>query len=152
VVCHDGYLYVADEPADAVKVYAVETGEFCGQIAGDHLRAPVQLLLDAAAGVLYIGSSGNDRVVCYHLTQGPPSGTVAPVPFLHGTVKHVSGMALDAAGNFYAAERKARRILKFPPDGSGQGVVWIDGLPDEPEFILHVPKPPRTGDRHGGTR
>ena len=81
VVWHDGHLYVADEPADAVKVYEVETGKFCGQIAGDNLRAPVQLLLDAAAGVLYIGSSGNDRVVTYDLAQGAPTGTVAPRTF-----------------------------------------------------------------------
>ena len=49
-------------------------------------------------------------------------------------------MAFDAEGNFYAAERKAKRIKKFPPDGSGGGVEFISGLPDEPEFILYVPK------------
>ena len=138
VVCYAGHLYVADEPADAVKVYAVETGRFCGQIAGDDLCAPVQLLV--AAGVLYIGSSGNDRVVCYDLAQGVPAGTVAPQTFLHGKVKHVSGMAFDAAGNFYAAERKARRIMMFPAGGSGDGVEFIADLPDEPEFIVHVVK------------
>jgi hypothetical protein len=138
VVCHAGHLYVADEPADAVKVYDVETGKFCGQIAGDDLRAPVQLLLDA--GVLYIGSSGNDRVVCFDLAQGAPVGTVAPRTFVHGKVKHVSGMAFDAEGNFYAAERKKKRIRKFAPDGGGDGVEFIGGLPDEPEFILYVAK------------
>jgi hypothetical protein len=140
VVCHAGHLYVADEPGDAVKVYDVQTGKFCGRIAGDDLRAPVQVLVDAAGGVLYIGSSGNDRVVCYDLAQGAPAGTVAPRTFIHGKVEHVSGMAFDAEGNFYAAERKARRIRKFGPDGSGDGVEFIGGLPDEPEFILHVPK------------
>jgi hypothetical protein len=49
-------------------------------------------------------------------------------------------MAFDAEGNFYAAERKRKRIMKFPPDGSGDGVEFIGGLPDEPEFILYVPK------------
>jgi hypothetical protein len=140
VVCHAGHLYVADEPGDAVKVYDVETGKFCGQIAGDDLCAPVQLLVDAGAGGLYIGSSGNDRVVCYDLAQGAPAGIVAPRTFIHGKVKHVSGMACDAEGNFYAAERKKKRIMKFGPDGSGDGVEFIGGLPDEPEFILHVAK------------
>ncbi len=90
--------------------------------------------------MLYIGSSGNDRVVCYDLSQGAPAGTVQPRTFIHGKVKHVSGMAFDAAGNFYAAERKARRIRRFGPDGSGDGVEFIGGLPDEPEFILYVAK------------
>ena len=140
VVCHGGHLYVADEPGDAVKVYEVENGRFCGQIAGDDLCAPVQLLVDERARVLYIGSSGNDRVVCYDLAQGAPAGTVPPRTFVHGKVKHVSGMAFDAEGNFYAAERKKKRIVKFPPDGSGDGVEFIGGLPDEPEFIRYVPK------------
>jgi hypothetical protein len=144
VVCHAGHLYVADEPADAVKVYDVQTGEFRGQIAGGDLCAPVQLLLDAATSVLYIGSSGSDRVMCYDLTQGAPAGTVEPRTFIHGKVKHVSGMAFDAEGNFYAAERKKKRITKFPPDGGGDGVEFIGGhsnpLPDEPEFILYVAK------------
>lgn len=94
-------------------------------------------------GVLYIGSSGSDRVVCHDLAQGAPGGMVEPKTFIHGGVKHVSGMAFDGEGNFYAAERKARRIRKFGPDGSGDGVEFIGGLPDEPEFILHVPKEAR---------
>ena len=140
VLFHNGYLYVADEPANAVKVYAVETGECRGQIAGHNLCAPDQLLLDATTGVLYIGSSENDHVVCYDLAQGTPSGTVPPRPFIHGGVKHVSGMAFDPDGYFYVAERKAKRIKKLPPNGSGSGMDFISGLPDEPEFILYVPK------------
>ena len=91
-------------------------------------------------GVLYIGSSGNDSVVSYDLAQGTPSGTVLPKMFIDGEVKHVSGMAFDAEGCFYAAERKAKKIKKFPPDGSGRGKDFITDLPDEPEFILYVPK------------
>lgn len=140
VVFHAGQLYVADEPGNAVKVYASQTGEFCGQITGKDLRAPDQLLLNAATGVLYIGSSQNDRVLTYDLAHGAPAGTVAPATFLHGGVKNVSGMAFDPAGNFYVAERKAKRIRKFPPDGSGGGVDFITDLPDEPEFIVYVPK------------
>ena len=52
-------------------------------------------------------------------------------------------MAFDSAGNFYAAERKARKIKMFSADGSGKGADFITGLPDEPEFILHVPKSSR---------
>ena len=140
VLFFDDYLYVADEPANAVKVYDGKTGELYGQIAGDNLSAPVQLLLTATTGVLYISSSGNDSVVSYDLSQGAPSGIVAPTTFIDGEVKHISGMAFDADGYFYAAERKAKKIKKFPPDGSGGGKDFITDLPDNPEFILYVPK------------
>lgn len=140
VLLYDGSLYVSDEPANAVKVYDGKTGELSGQITGDNLSAPVQLLLSETTGVLYIGSTGNDSVLSYDLSQGAPSGTVAPTTFIDGEVKHISGMALDADGNFYAAERKAQKIKKFPPDGSGSGKDFITNLPDEPEFILYVPK------------
>ena len=139
VLFHDGFLYVADEPADTVKVYAAPTGELHGQIRGGHLVAPDQLLLDAA-GVLYIGSSGSDRILCCDLARGAPAGIVAPTPFLHGEVKHVSGMAFGPDGCFYAAERKARRIKRFRPDGKGSGQDFIVDLPDEPEFIRHLPR------------
>lgn len=140
VLYHGGSLYVSDEPANAVKAYDLSTGELQGWIAGENLSAPVQLLLDASGAVLYIGSSGNDSVVTYDLSQGAPSGAVAPATFIDGEVKHVSGMAFDADGNFYAAERKAKKIRKFPADGSGKGEDFITDLPDEPEFILYVPK------------
>ena len=140
VLLYGGYLFVADEPVNAVKLYDGGTGELHGQIAGDNLSAPVQLLLSASTNILYISSSGNDSVVSYDLSKGVPSGTVAPKLFIDGNVKHISGMSFDADGNFYAAERKAKAIRMFPPDGSGSGKHFITDLPDEPEFILYVPK------------
>jgi hypothetical protein len=56
-------------------------------------------------------------------------------------------MAFDDAGRFYAAERTARRIKVFPPDGRGVGDDFITGLPDDPEFIHHVPKPASPGGK-----
>ena len=140
VLFYNGYLYVADEPANEVKVYDSNTGALYGQIAGDNLSAPVQLLLNEATGVLYIGSSGNDSVVSYDISEKAPSGIVTPTTFIDGEVKHVSGMGFDADGYFFAAERKAQKIKKFPPDGSGSGKDFITNLPDDPEFILYVPK------------
>ena len=74
------------------------------------------------------------------LSNGIPKGTVAPQTFIDGQVKHISGISFDAGGNFYAAERKAKKVLVFPPDGSGHGKDLITGLPDDPEFIMYVPK------------
>ncbi|MDF1698495.1 MAG: hypothetical protein P1U56_21800 [Saprospiraceae bacterium] len=138
VLYYDSYLFVSDQPADAVKIYHLESGELYSQIKGDNLCAPVQLLLQG--GVLYIGSSGNNSVVTYDLANGVPSTTVEPELFIDGHAKHVSGMAFDDDGNFYVAERKANKIKKFPNDGSGKGETFIDDLPDNPEFILYVPK------------
>jgi hypothetical protein len=139
VLFYDGYLYVSDEPANAVKVYDINTGELYGQIAGGNLNAPVQLLRNESTNVLYIGSSDNDSVMSYDLSNGAPSGTVTPRTFIDGEVKHISGMAFDEDGYFYAAERKAQKIKRFHSDGSG-GKDFITDLPDEPEFILYVPK------------
>lgn len=140
VLFHNDYLYVADEPANAVKVYDLSTGKLYGQIAGDKLKRPVQLLLETNTAVLYISSSGNDSVMSYDLSQGPPSGIVPPRMFINREVKNISGMAFGADGCFYASERLAKRIKKFPPDGSGSGEEFIKNLPDKPEFILYVPK------------
>lgn len=137
VVSYNGYLYLADEPADAVKVYDGKTGELFGQIEGSKLSAPVHLLLHGK--VLYIGSTGNDSVVCYDLSNGAPSGIVAPMKFIDDEVKHVSGLAFAPDRHFYAAERHAKKIKKFTSTGKKVG-DFITNLPDEPEFILYVPK------------
>jgi outer membrane protein assembly factor BamB len=147
VLCHAGHLYVADEPENAVKVYVLATGALRAQIAGPNLREPVQLLLNASDGRLYIGSKGNDSILTCPVAGSAPVGRVEPRTFIDGKVKHVSGMAFDAAGRFYAAERRARRIRMFPPDGRGAGDDFITGLPDEPEFIHHVPKTASPGGR-----
>ncbi len=139
VLFHAGYLYVADEPANVVKVYDAATGSFSGEIAGDNLGAPVQLLLNEQTNYLYIGSTSNASVVRYDLSGGAPTGTVQPETFIDSEVKHISGMAFDADGNFYAAERKKKTLKRFDPDGSNSS-AFIDNLPDEPEFILYVPK------------
>jgi hypothetical protein len=130
-------LYVADEPGDAVKAYSLPTGQLVGTISGSNLSAPVHLL--AQNGMLYIGSSGNDSVVTCDITSGPPSGTVAPTTFIDGDVKHISGFSFGGDGDFYAAERKAKKIKRFDATGKKLG-TFIDNLPDEPEFILYVPK------------
>lgn len=138
ILCHNGSIYVSDEPSNSVKAYNLESGEFLGEIAGPNLISPVQLLLQN--DTLFIGSSGNDSVVTYDLSSGPPFGIVTPTTFIDGEVKHISGMAFDPDGNFYAAERKARKIKKFDGDGHKKGHTFIKDLPDNPEFIMYVPK------------
>lgn len=123
VLVDGGYLYVADEVANAVKVYDPYTGDLHAQIAGDNLSAPVQLLLEDTT--LYIGSSGNDSVISYDLEQGFPKPVVAPATFIPGAVKHVSGMAFDSHGHFFAAERTAKTIKRFPATGGPNAKHFI---------------------------
>ena len=137
VLFYEDFLYVADEVANAINIYDGKTRELYGQIAGNNLLSPVQLLVNQST--LYIASSDNDSVVSYDLSKGVPSGTVKPKTFIDGDVKHISGIAFDADGYFYAAERDAQKIKKFQPDGS-DGKDFITDLPDNPEFIVFVPK------------
>jgi hypothetical protein len=137
VFYYNDFLFVSDEPANAVKVYAMPSGKLHATIKGDNLASPVQLL--EHKNVLYIGSSGNGSVVTVDLSPDFPSGTIAPTTFIDNEVPSISGMLFDDEGNFYAAERKANTILKFPSNG-GAKEVFISGLKDNPEFIVYVPK------------
>lgn len=155
VVAYAGYIYVADEPGNAVKIYHAASGELYGQIAGAiggtpseailgyacALGAPIHLLLRETT--LYIGCSCNGIVAQFDLSNGPPKGTAAPSWFVDGgtrPLRHISGMAFDSAGNFFVAERLGRRIRKFSPSGQE-----LDGfrppLADYPEFLFYRPNP-----------
>jgi hypothetical protein len=74
----------------------------------------------------------------YDLEHGFPTPVVAPATFISGAVKHVSGIAFGSDGHFYAAERKAKTIKRFPASGGPDGKHFITDLPDNPEFILYV--------------
>ena len=65
IVVRRKHLYVADEAANAVKVFNVQSGELIARIAGPMLKAPVHLLLHGET--LYIGSSGTGE----HPRAGP---------------------------------------------------------------------------------
>ena len=98
------------------------------------------MLLSPQDRHLYLTSSGDDSVVRVDISNGIPKGTVAPETFIHKLLRNISGIAFDGSGNFYAAERKDKKVLVFPPDGSGNGKDFIKYLPDNPEFIKFVPK------------
>lgn len=133
VVAYEDVLCVADEAAGAVKVYDLGTGELTAQILGGELESPVQLLLQGST--LYIGGGG--AVTHYDLSQGFPTQKVKPKKYKKD-LDEVSGIAFDAGGTFYAAERSAKTILRFTHKHPA-GEPFIKGLCDEPEFILYVP-------------
>ena len=106
---------------------------------------PVHLL--CVGDKLYIGSSGDKEggsqtapsVLCWDLTSRQPSTVVSD-----STLASVSGIAFGADGNFYVADRTARTVRRYTPTSIpfiSLGAFIKDGLPDEPEFLLHVNYP-----------
>jgi sugar lactone lactonase YvrE len=81
---------------------------------GSGLANPVGLAVDAA-GDLFIGDYGNQRVV--ELTAGGNQITIA------SGLNYPEGVAVDGAGNVYIADSDNNRVLKVAPGGGAQTTV-----------------------------
>ena len=57
---------------------------------------------------------------------------------IDGKLDAPSGFGVGPDGNFYVAERRKMRVVRFSPKGKKLG-TFIDKLPDMPEFLVHVP-------------
>ena len=136
IVVHRKHLYVADEAADAVKVFNVQSGELLADITGRALKAPVHLILHGET--LYIGASGTGSILSLDLTFAPPSGELKARVVIDGKLDAPSGFAVGPDGDLYVAERKKQRVRRFCSSGKKQG-TFIDHLPDMPEFLVYVP-------------
>jgi hypothetical protein len=79
--------------------------------------------------------SGGDQVLASPLPS--PAGDFRLLPVKGLKVKNSSGMAFSNSGNFYVASRTENVILKF--DSNFRPVKFRCELPDNPEFLLHVP-------------
>jgi hypothetical protein len=121
-------LYVADEPANVVKVYDT-TGKLKVQIGGALLKKPVHLLV--SGGLLYIGSSGTGSLLSHDTTTGDLV-TVAQ------GITTISGIAVGGDGGLYMGDRKDHSILKLEPSAK-QPIPFVSKLPDSPEFLLYLP-------------
>jgi hypothetical protein len=120
-------LYVADQPANRVKVYDHD-GRLLGQ--SNAVDCPVHLL--AHNGSLYV--SGGNEVFTGKLAKPAGDFVLSPIPGLQ--VKNGCGMTFADSGNFYIASRTENCILKFDP--SFHPMKFTCDLPDNPEFLLHV--------------
>jgi hypothetical protein len=137
IIVHRNHLYVADEAADAVKVFNVQSGELMARITGPELKAPVHLILHGET--LYIGASGTGSILALDLKSTPPSGEFkASRVVIDRKLDAPSGFAVGPDGDLYVAERKKQRIRRFSSDGKKKG-TFIDDLPDMPEFLVYVP-------------
>jgi len=135
IIVHRRHLYVADEAADAVKVFDVHSGELMARITGQELKAPVHLILHGET--LYIGASGTGSILALDLKSTPLSELKLRM-VIDGKLDAPSGFGIGPDGDLYVAERKKQRVRRFSPEGKKKG-TFIDNLPDMPEFLVYVP-------------
>jgi hypothetical protein len=135
IIVHRQHLYVADEAGNAVKIFEVKTGRLVARIKGRKLRKPVHLVLHGET--LYIGASGSGSILAYDIPEKPPHGKLKARAVIDGRLKAPSGFAIGPDGSIYVAERLAQCVLRFSPRGKKK--MFIEGLPDMPEFLVHVP-------------
>jgi len=136
IVVHRKHLYVADEAGDAIKVFEVESGRLVARIRGRKLAKPVHLILHGET--LYIGAAGTGSILAFDIPAKPPRGKLKAPAVIDGKLKAPSGFAIGPDGDFYVAERLKQRVRRFSAKGKKKG-TFIKGLPDMPEFLVHVP-------------
>jgi DNA-binding beta-propeller fold protein YncE len=140
IVVHRRHLYVADEAGDAVKVFEVASGRLVARIKGRKLAKPVHLVLHGET--LYIGAAGTGSILAWDIPRTAPRGKLKPRTVIDGKLKAPSGFAIGPDGDLYVAERFDQRVRRFSLEGKKKG-TFIAGLPDMPEFLVHVPSPTR---------
>jgi len=136
IIVHRGHLYVADEAGDAVKIFEVASGKLVARIKGKKLRKPVHLILHGET--LYIGAAGTGSVLAYEIPEKAARGKLKARAVIDGRLKAPSGFAIGPDGDLYVAERLEQRVRRFSVKGKKKG-TFIEGLPDMPEFLVHVP-------------
>ena len=135
IVVHRKHLYVADEASDGVKIFELPSGRLVARIRRKKQTKPVHLVLHGET--LYIGAAGTGSILAYDIPKVAPRGVVKPRVVIDGKLKAPSGFAIGPDGDFYVAERLNKRVRRFSPKGKKKG-TFIKGLPDMPEFLVHV--------------
>jgi sugar lactone lactonase YvrE len=139
IIVHRGRLYVADEAdeaGDAVKIFEVKTGRLVARIKGRRLTKPVHLILHG--DTLYIGAAGTGSILAFDIPAKARQGKLKARTIIDGKLYAPSGFAIGRDGDFHVAERLKQRVQRFSAKGKKKD-TFIGGLPDMPEFLVHVP-------------
>jgi len=136
IIVYRDHLYVADEAGDRVKIFEVASGRLVARIKGRKLTKPVHLILHNST--LYIGAAGSGSILAFDIPDVIPEGKLKARVVIDGTLRAPSGFAIGPDGDLYVAERFDQRVRRYSLDGVKKG-TFIRGLPDMPEFLLHVP-------------
>jgi glucose/arabinose dehydrogenase len=106
------------------------------RIKGKKLAKPVHLILHD--DTLYIGAAGTGSILAYDIPKKPPRGKLKARTVIDAKLKAPSGFAIGPDGDLYVAERFDQRVRRFSLKGKSRG-TFIEGLPDMPEFLVHMP-------------
>jgi hypothetical protein len=136
IIVHRKHLYVADEAGDAVKIFEMKSGRLVARIKGSKLTKPVHLILHG--DTLYIGAAGTGSILAFDIPAKGPRGKLEARTVIDSKLKAPSGFAIGPDGDLYVAERFNQRVRRFSAKGKKKG-TFIEGLPDMPEFLVHVP-------------
>lgn len=139
IACDGTYWYAADEKGGSGKGEVLiydQKGNL--QPQSIPVPDPVHLVYDGGR-YLYIGCGSSNDVQVFdttNLSSSPSSifGNSGASPAIDAT----AGLALPGDGNIYVASRKGSQVLQYPlssPTSAGTGSVFLDQLPDQPEFI-----------------
>ena len=138
IIVHRQHLYVADEAGNAVKIFEIASGRLVARLKGSKLTKPVHLILHGET--LYIGAAGTGSILAYDIPDEAPDGKLKTRVLIDGKLKAPSGFAIGPDGDLYVAERFDQRVRRFSLKGKKKG-TFIDGLPDMPEFLVHIADP-----------
>ena len=138
IIVHRQHLYVADEAGNAVKIFEIASGRLVARLKGSKLTKPVHLILHGET--LYIGAAGTGSILAYDIPDEAPDGKLKTRVVIDGKLKAPSGFAIGPDGDLYVAERFDQRVRRFSLKGKKKG-TFIDGLPDMPEFLVHIADP-----------
>lgn len=153
-----GKVFIADQGNNRVlrfsSLAAATTGSSAEAVLGQpdfttvsaglsqtKMNAPVGLVIDQTSGTLWVAEISNNRVIRFDnavgLANGAPANGVLGQPNFTtnsasvvnaSTLGSPTGVALDANGNLWTAERAWNRVLKFAnaaalPNGAAASVV-----------------------------
>ena len=136
VVWVNGALYVADEVANAVKVYDAD-GRYLG--ASSTVPGPVHLLATEQGGAVVLYVCNGTSVLSAVLDPAHPE-KVHLHPIAGIDVPKVSGLALGAGTDLYAGSRDAHKpaVFKYKGFPAAPKLDKSFAVADVPEFVLHV--------------
>lgn len=117
-----GDIYVADFNNNRIQRFNMSTGTYVSQFGASgsgagQFSSPSGLVYNPVNGLLYVSEVGNDRVQMFSLA-GIYQGQFAAPGSGNGQLNNPFVLAVDSAGNIYAADSANNRVSKFDRTGN----------------------------------
>lgn len=120
-----GFIYVADQGSDTVRVYHARSGVLEATLGAGLLADPYDLAF-GPDGLLYVTNFANDSVVRIDPYSGAAVMVVTPGT---GGLSGATGIAFSGAGRMYVGSLSSNQILEFNSEnGAFVGVVVESGV------------------------